>query len=411
MLRRFFSSGSFRGAATFALGGAGFALGNLLLAAALPATQFGLLSLIMALMQFGLACGPLGLEVVVKRHRPRVSLALVRRVIINAVLVAVVIAVAAGSFYHLDTTASLLLFAGSALAASNNIVAGIYQSRGRLGWALGLAQGPNYVLLLLAIAATLLPISAATPILAGVVAGYLAANLWGWSQARHDQADCVELEPRLAFREALASVSIGLALQLLWQLERIAIPKLTSIDDLATYAALAAVVGAPFRATQIGVAFTLLQKLRSATDAAAARAVLRHEIVVGVLLVAASMAGVLIVAPWIFHRFLHDKYVISPALMAVTLAVGVVRVAEGFSTTSVTALGTAQSLARISAMGWIGLVVAIGGAIFGSRYGLVGIVSGTLLGWITLSASGIVIAIGSFRQRFAVNPYRLDLEP
>jgi O-antigen/teichoic acid export membrane protein len=401
MLRRFLSSGSFLGAATFALGGAGFALANVLLAAVLPPSQFGLLSLIMALMQFGLACGPLGLEVVVKRHRPRVTSALLRRVAINATLIAAAIAVAAAMFYQLAIPAALLLFAGGALAAGNNIVAGIFQSRARMGWALGLAQGPNYVLLLLAIVATLVPLSTAAPLLVGVVAGYMAANLLGWSQARHRQAHYAELEPRLAFREALASVSIGLALQLLWQLERIAIPKLMSMDDLATYAALAAVVGAPFRATQIGVAFTLIQRLRSATDAAAARAVLQQEIMVGFLLLAGSTIGVLIVAPWVFHYFLHDKYAISPALMAVTLAVGVVRVVEGFSTTAVTALGTAQSLARISALGWIGLVVAITGAIIGSRHGLVGIVFGTLLGWITLSAGGAVIAVHSFRKRFA----------
>src|SRR5450631_2130489 len=71
MLRRLISSASFLGAATFALGGAGFALANVLLAAALSPAQFGLLSLIMALMWIGWACGPLGLDVVIKRHRPR----------------------------------------------------------------------------------------------------------------------------------------------------------------------------------------------------------------------------------------------------------------------------------------------------------------------------------------------------
>jgi O-antigen/teichoic acid export membrane protein len=401
MLRRLLSSGSLRGAATFALGGAGFALGNVLLAAALTPTQFGLLSLIMALMQFGLSCGPLGLDVVVKRHRPRVTAVLLRGATLNAALVALLIAAVAGAFYHLEATAVLLLFAGGLLAAGNNIVAGIYQSRGEMGWAMGLAQGPNYVLLLLAVVALLVSPRSATPVLVGVVAGYLLTNLLGWTHARKNQAGCTELESRQAFREAMASVSIGLALQLLWQLERVAIPKLTSVDDLATYAALAAVVGAPFRATQIGVAFTLIHKLRSAPDAATARAVLRHEIMVALLLVAVAIAGVVIIAPLVFHHFLHDKYVISRSLMVVTLAVGIVRVAESFSTTAVTALGTAPALARVSAMGWLGLAVAITGAIVFSAHGLVGIVFGTLLGWLTLWTGGLVIGIRAFRQRFA----------
>jgi len=179
------------------------------------------------------------------------------------------------------------------------------------------------------------------------------------------------------------------------------------VDDLATYAALAAVVGAPFRATQIGVAFTLIHRLRSAPDAAAARAVLWHEILVAILLVTVSIAGVLIVAPLVFHHFLHDKYVISRPLMIVTLAVGVVRVAESFSTTAVTALGTALSLARVSAMGWMGLAVAIAGATSFSSHGLVGIVFGTLLGWLTLWTGGLLIGIGAFKQRFAAGAIAL----
>jgi hypothetical protein len=120
------------------------------------------------------------------------------------------------------------------------------------------------------------------------------------------------------------------------------------------------------------------------------------------MLVLAAIGGVLIAAPLVFHGMLHDKYVIGSNLMAVTIAVGVARVAEGFSTTAVAALGTARSLARISAMAWVSLCVGIVGAILGSRAGLFGIVCGTLLGWLTLSASGIVLAHRSFRQRFAV---------
>jgi O-antigen/teichoic acid export membrane protein len=400
MLRRLLSSGSLRGAITFALGGAGFALANVLLAAALPPSEFGLVSLILALMQFGLSCGPLGLDVVAKRHRPRVTAALARRAAGNAAVVAVVLTAGAAWLYRLDATLSLLLFAGAMLAAGNNIICGIYQSRSQMGWAFGLAQGQNYVLLLLAGAVLVWPVRSATAVLTGVVAGYLGANLIGWLRARRGQQDCVVLEAGLIRAEGLASVSIGLALQLLWQLERIVIPRLMSVSDLATYAALAAIVAAPFRVTQFGVGFTLIDRLRRAPTAAAARAVLRHEIAVGVLLVAASVAGVLIAAPIVFHLVLRDKYVISAPLMAVTIAVGMVRVAEGFSTASVTALGTARSLARISAMGWVALVVALIGATVGSRWGLAGIVGGTLLGWLTLWGSGCVLAVTAFRRRF-----------
>ncbi|HEY6455102.1 MAG TPA: hypothetical protein VIY90_07430 [Steroidobacteraceae bacterium] len=402
MLRRIIASGSVRGTVTFAIGGAGFALANIMLAGALPAAQFGLLSLFLALIQFGLASGPLGLDVVVKRHRPRVTGPLVRRAATNAALIAAAIAIAAKFFYGLSVVEALLLFAGGTLGAGHFIIVGIYQSRGELGWALSLENAPNYVLLLLAIVASLMSLSDATPLMAGVVAGYLVSNLLGWSRAARRQTDHIELDRALALREGLASVSISLARQLLWQLERFAIPKLTSVEDLATYAVLAAVVGAPFRVTQLGVAFTLIEKLRSAPHAPAARAVLRREIMMGILLVAGSIAGVLLLSPFVFHYFLHDKYTISPGLIAATLAIGVVRVAESFSTTVVTALGTARSLAQISVLGWISLCVAVGAATLGSRYGLVGILCGTLCGWLTLCAGGCVIGMHCFSRRYAM---------
>jgi O-antigen/teichoic acid export membrane protein len=401
MLRRIFKSGSLKGTIIFAAGGVGFALANIVLAAVLPPAQFGLLSLFLALLQFGLACGPLGLDVVVKRHRPRVTLKLARRAATSAAIVAAAIAVGAKYFYGLSTVSALLLFFGGALGAGHFIIVGVYQSRAELGWALTLENAPNYVLLLLAILASLTSLQSATPMMLGVVIGYLLSNLLGWSRATRSQSGLAQLDGAVALREGLSSVSISLSRQLLWQLERFAIPKLISVNDLATYAVLAAVVGAPFRVTQLGVAFTLIEKLRSAPDAAAARAVLRHELLVGLLLVVGSVVGVLLLAPLVFHFVLHDKYAISPGLMAATLAVGVARVAEGFSTTVVTALGSASKLARISALGWISLVVAIAGAILGSRFGLAGILCGTCTGWLTLCAGGCVIGANSFRRRFA----------
>src|SRR5262249_17832942 len=115
MLRRLASSGSLRGAVSFALGGAGFAVANVLLAAAMSRAQFGLVSLILALMQFGLSCGPLGLDVVAKRHRPRVTAALLRRAAVAALAVAAALALWAGLFYQLDLSLSLLLLAGATL--------------------------------------------------------------------------------------------------------------------------------------------------------------------------------------------------------------------------------------------------------------------------------------------------------
>ena len=55
----------------FGLGGVGFALGNLLLARALPPTAFGVFTLFLALVQMGASLAPIGLQGQVNRHPTR----------------------------------------------------------------------------------------------------------------------------------------------------------------------------------------------------------------------------------------------------------------------------------------------------------------------------------------------------
>jgi hypothetical protein len=88
-----------------------------------------------------------------------------------------------------------------------------------------------------------------------------------------------------------------------------------------------------------------------------------------------------------------------------------VRVWEGFSTTIVSALGTPRRMAQLSAISWISLAVALGGAIIGSAYGLVGVLYGTLTAWVVLAAGGTWLAHVSFRERFANPPMEAPLFP
>ena len=59
-----------RSASAFALGGAAFALANLLLARSLSTQAYGEFSLVLAITTLGVSLGPLSLDAVVLRHRP-----------------------------------------------------------------------------------------------------------------------------------------------------------------------------------------------------------------------------------------------------------------------------------------------------------------------------------------------------
>ena len=195
--------------------------------------------------------------------------------------------------------------------------------------------------------------------------------------------------------------SIGLAVQLLWQFERMVIPVLGSLEDLATYAVLAAIVASPFRMLQFGVMFTLLPSLRSATDAASAKTILRREVGTAVAVALVSIVVIALVAPFILHHLLGGKYVIGRDLILAAVLVGLLRVWAGFSTTVVSALGSVQRIAQISGLGWLSLGVALAGAWLGSRYGLLGVILGTGAGWGVLVTAGTYLAVRSFRSRFA----------
>ena len=80
------------------------------------------------------------------------------------------------------------------------------------------------------------------------------------------------------------------------------------------------------------------------------------------------------------------------------------KVWEGFSTTAVTACGSAKSLAAISVLAWVCLVIAAAGMAYGSRYGLVGILYGVGLAWVLLALGGTFLAVRSFKSRFAGAP-------
>jgi len=402
MLARLLKSDSLRAAIGFAAGGAGFAAGNIILAKVLTPASFGVVSLALVFNQLGLNFGPLGLEVVTNRHRFRASGHLGFLVFRSSTIIAAILAVIASYYYQLPNAVVALLFVMAIACAVNRIGVALFQGENRLSVAMVLLQIHNYVLLLAALLAVVLSQTNEVFVVSVITVGYVASMIVGWWLAHHRLlAGRQEVDPRLALKEGLAALGIGVAVQLLWQIERLAIPKVGSIEMLGTYAVLAAVAGSPFRMIQIGTGFSLLPRLRSVTTAGAARAVLVRESSTALLMIAASIIVVLVAAPFIFNTLLEGKYPIGTNLIIASFVIGVAKVCESFSTTVVSACGTRRHLATISVLGWLCVAVAIGGVIVGSRFGLVGILYGVGAAWALLAASGGYLATHCFRARFA----------
>ena len=345
------------------------------------------------------------MEIIVNRHRPLIDRRFAVSLLVPAVLTAAFMAVLTRYYYGLPAHIAALAFGMIVGSTVNRVVSGLYQEERRIFTAMALLQIHNYTLLLAAGLVVLFARPDAALVVGFVAVGYVCSALYGWWRARATMSENrTSINITLLLREGIAVVGLNVAVQLLFQFERLAIPKVGSMEMLATYALLAAVAGSPYRMIQLGNSFTLLPRIRATTDGHSARRVIAHEGVTAVMVTGLATLAIALFGPLAFHYLLHDRYVIGWGLILVAIAMGAVRVWEGFSTTIVSALGTPHRLAQLSVVGWVSLGVAMVGVVYGSRFGLIGVLYGTLAAWLVLAAGGTWLARLSFRERFAPNP-------
>ena len=362
----------------FGLGGVGYALGNLLLARALPLAQFGVFTLFIALVQIGASLAPIGLDGQVNR-RPG---ALVRpgRALLTSGAVAVITAIIAWTVYRLDTALIVALIISIAAGGTSHVASAVFQSRLRFGLALSLSQGLAVALLGMGTVAVL--VGGAPPeALAAFVAGYyvFSASV-GWGiLAREQPRGSAEVH---SFLEGLSLLGITAAAMILMQLERLLTPRLLTLEDLATFAVVATLIGSPFRMLQMGAGYTLLPRLSTASTPDDRRHLVRREAVAVMLIGGAAALVAWFAAPWVARWLLAGKYQLSAALMIATLVSGGVKIADSFATTVVWALGSARQLATLNWVSWACAGLGVLAAWLGARWGLVGLMYGVTFAWV-----------------------------
>lgn len=394
-------SESLRSAFGFGLGGLGFAAGNILLARVLPPDAFGIVALVLALNQFGVTFGPLGLEVVANRHRPRVDGRLASYSLGNAILTGIIAAIAARLYYGLTMTIALLLLVMIIGSATNRVCVALFQGEHRLRPAMAMSQVMNYVLLGAAVLGLLRGWKDPEPVIVCMMAGFLLSSIWGWKVAHASvNATRQPLNRRLALHEGLSVLGVGVGVQILMQFERLAIPKVGTLQMLGLYAVLAAIAGSAFRMIEMGNAFTLLPRLRAVSDPVAARTVIRRESMTAAVASLLSAIAILVIAPLVFEHLLAGKFAYDQALIIACIVVGFIKVWSGFATTVTTACGTPRMLVTASVLTWISIGLAIGGAVLGARFGLIGILYGVGVAWLLLACGASYLAMRSFLERF-----------
>lgn len=387
-LARLLASPQVRAALAFGGGGTAFSVANLLLARELRPIDFAVFALVVAILNLSVSVSALGLDGVVLRRLLPPGLPLLRRALVNAGGVSVLVTAACALLYTLPAAVVLVLLVGIASGGPTRVAAAVHQSRRDFGRALPIAQSDNLLALLAALLVVAAPGAPAWIAIGVVTLGRTLVATAGWASLLRRPRDANADAPAWPWwHEQLAFVSIGAAGALLVQLDRLVIPKVLPLEALATFGVLAAVVGAPFRVLQLAAGYTLTPRLRATVDATARRRLIRREgaMITGILVVASAAAWLAI--PLISTHVLEGRYVLGDALVLATLFAGAAKVADAFIVAIVSALGGRRTLARLGLSGWATCVLSVVAGVVGGRIGgLTGLVLGVSLGWWTRAA-------------------------
>ena len=137
-----------RTVAIYTASGLGFAGANLILARVLPAVEYGLFTLVIALVNLGFSLAPLGLDGVVNRRDLEAGPHLLRRSAGAALIVGLGLAAIGFLLYQLSLPIVLAIFVCTVAGGIMMVAAAKFQSEQRFGISLSLSQSPNLVLLL-----------------------------------------------------------------------------------------------------------------------------------------------------------------------------------------------------------------------------------------------------------------------
>jgi O-antigen/teichoic acid export membrane protein len=396
-VKRLWRSATLRSVAVLGLSGVGFAVANLLLARALPTEEYAVLTLVVALVNVGYPLAAAGLDGVVNRRRLEAGPRLFRRLLQALVPVALIFTALGVAAYETSPSISLMILLGTMAGGALQVAGAQFQSEQRFGISLALYQSPNLVLLLSAAWVLAAGSRRAEAPLALWTAGFLLAAGGGWWLLFHERHAKPERSVDFAWSEALSIAGLAVAGLVLIQVERLLLPHLLPLEDLATYGVLAAIAGSLFRVLQMGVGFSLMPRLRAAPGVIERRRLLFREARLVVTLAVLGSLVIWVATPRIEQWFLGGKYHLSAALVLAAVITGLVKILNGFAQSAVTALADPRELSLVSLLGWVAIAVAVVGAVAGARWGLPGVIYGVGLGWVMRASVGLILAARHLR--------------
>jgi O-antigen/teichoic acid export membrane protein len=388
-----------RAAIAFGLGGAAFAIGNLIFARILSAYEYGLLSLVIGVIQVAGFSAPLGMDYLIARRGLTFGSRLRRTVLLTSTLVALGTFFVTMELYHLNVSLLIPVFVATAAMGVSQTVAAHFQSQQQFGLSVPFVQASNCLLLLIAVIAALCSMTSATlPSDLIALTGLITAAV-GWFMIKKRMGENAP-QPVAAqlWSEALSLMAINVASSLLLQLERLIIPMVIGIEDLALFGVAASLVGSPFRMLQHAVTFTIVPRLRDAGSVMERRRLLRHEFLLCAIVMGPAALVIWQLAPWIAHVLFHGRYDLSTAIIVAMIVSGLLKVLSAFGTSVVSALAPDTGLRLLSAGSWVCIALAVGLAFAFRPWGLCGVIYAISVGWLVRIVLAFWISLPHLRR-------------
>ena len=381
-----------RVAAISAFAGVGFSGANLVLAWALPEEDYGLVALVVALVNMGAGIGPLGLDGVVNRQLVRADRRLLNVGVAAGGICATAVCMAGFVLYDLTPAISMVMWLAIVAGALTMLAEARFQAVHRFVLATSLGQSGNLGLAAASLVVILLNVR--SPVLAvSLIAGiFVATAAWSWSRLLSQ----IDYESRqIAYKDLSDAVSfagIMAAAQLLLQIERMLIPGLISLEALATFGVMAAIVVAPYRTLQMAVRFTLLPRLRSTSDPSLRLQMLGKETAFLGVICALGALALWVLTPPVVELLYSEKFEVSQALLAAGIVSGIIKVLSAVVRTAAEAYCSTRELWIQTWLSWLAVGLSVAGAIVGVRWGLPGVVYGASAGPVIRSIPTALIA-------------------
>jgi len=392
-VRRLWHSPTLRSVVIYGASGLGFAGANLILARVLPTAEYALFTLVIALVNLGFALAPGGVDGIVNRRHLEAGPSVLKRTLTAGLVTALIFMLIAGLVYHLRMPMLLVIFAATVGGGAMAVAGAQFQSERRFGISLALTQSPNLTLMMAALVVLVTGVKEARLPLAISALGFVLAGVIGWWVLFRERAAKPYRETGFPWGEALSFAGLNATGLLLVQLDRLIIPWVLPLHDLATYGVLAAIAGSLFRVLQMSAAYTLTPRLRVAASVVERRRLIAHEARLVSAIVVAGSVVIWLVTPLIERHFLAGKYHIGGSLLFAALFSGVAKVMNAFTKSTVTTLATAGELSIVNLFGWVSVAVAVVAAILGARWGLTGVIYGVGLGWLMRALTALYLTL------------------